>query len=245
METVLEFRPPRMSWFDAASGVLLMLFMSAGYIFGVQGFPSLGSAEEIYHFYNSRSAGDAGVGCVLVIIGFFFAFWFLGVLCARMRAAEGQGPLTYISLIGGISFTTVFAAGLAFVLAPAMLIEKGIDPDTIYLMHTASLLTGVTTAMCGPLFLIPIAILGFRNGFLPRWLSWFTVVCAVGSGTPILGAFSLTGPLNVGNGWIGIHAVAASWVVWTGVASAYFLSVWNKNRKNIPEKSPADLPCYH
>jgi hypothetical protein len=168
---------------------------------------------------------------VLVTIGFFFAFWFLGNMCAWMRAAEGPGPLTYISLIGGIAFTTVFAAGLAFVLAPAMLIEQGIDPNTIYLVHAASLLTGVTTAVFGPLFLVPIAVLGFRSGFLPRWLTWFTVVCAVGSITPILGAFSLTGPLNVGNGWIGIHAVAASWVVWTCVASLYFVCIWNGDRK--------------
>lgn len=223
MEAASSFQPPRMSWFDAASGVILMLLMAAGYIFGMQGFPSLGSAGEVFKFYQDRGATDAGVGCLLVTIGFFFAFWFLGNVCARMRAAEGPGPLTYISLIGGIAFTTVFAAGLAFVLAPAMLIDKGIDANTIYLMHVASLLTGVTTAVFGPLFLIPIAVLGFRARMLPRWLTWFTVVCAVGSLTPILGAFSLTGPLNVGNGWIGIHAVAASWVVWTGVASLYFL----------------------
>jgi hypothetical protein len=235
MEDVSSIRYPRMNWFDAGSGLILLLLMATGYIFGMQGFPGLGSADEVYRFYQSRGAVDAGVGCVLVTLGFFFAFWFLGVLCARMRAAEGPGHLTYISLIGGIAFTTVFSAGLAFVLAPAMLIEKGIDPNTIYLMHTASLLTGVTTAVFGPLFLVPVAILGFRTKFLPAWLTWFTVACAVGSLTPILGAFSLTGPLNVGNGWIGIHAVAASWVVWTGVASAYFLYLWHRGRAGAPE----------
>ena len=111
MEASSSFQPPRMSWFDAASGLLLTLFMGAGYIFGMKGFPSLGSAEEVVDFYRSRGSVDAGIGCVLVTI----------------------------------AFTTVFAAGLAFVLAPAMLIDKGTGADAIYLMHAASLLTGVTS----------------------------------------------------------------------------------------------------
>jgi len=158
-----------------------------------------------------------------VTIAFFFTFWFFGLVISWLRAAEGEGHLTWISFFGCISFTTVFAAGLAFVLAPAMLIHKGISANTIYLMHSASLLTGVTTAVCGPAFFIPVAILAFRNKLFPRWLAWVTVIAAIGSVTPILGAFSLTGPLNVGNGWVGIHAVAASWVGWSGITSAYFL----------------------
>ncbi|MDO9174111.1 MAG: hypothetical protein Q7V62_04845, partial [Actinomycetota bacterium] len=103
-------------------------------------------------------------------------------------------------------------------------VDKGISTDAIYLMHTASLLTGVTASTTGPAFFIPMAIVAFRTGFLPRWLAWFTVLCAVGSVVPIFGAFALTGPFNVGNGWIGIHAVAASWVGWSGVTSAWMLT---------------------
>lgn len=223
MKTSFSFPQPGMSWFDAASGIFIMVFMGAGYLFGMQGMPDVGSAEPIVAWYKSRGALDGAIACVLVTIAFFFTFWFLGVVCSWMRAAEGNGPLVWISLFGGISFTTVFACGLAFVLAPAMLINKGISNDAIYLMHTASLLTGVSTAVCGPAFFIPIAILAFRTQLFPRWLAWFTVACAIGSFTPIGGAFALTGPLNVGNGWIGIHTVAASWVGWCSVVSLYFL----------------------
>ena len=94
-------------------------------------------------------------------------------------------------------------------------------------MKTALLLTSISTAVRGPAFLIPIAILAFRTQQFPPWLAWFTVACAIGSFTPIGGAFALTGPMNVGNGLIGIHTVAASWVEWRSVVSLYFLRIHN------------------
>lgn len=223
------FVPPKMNRFDAASGVLLMLFMAAGYLFGMQGMPDLGDAPTIIAWYKARGSLDCAIACVMVTIAFFFTYWFMGLVAAWMRAAEGpNGHLTWVGYFGGVAFTTVFAGALAFVLAPGLLIDKGIDTNTIYLMHAASLLTGVTTATCGPAFFIPIAIVAFRTGFLPRWLAWFTVLCAFGSLTPIFGAFALTGPLNVGNGWVGIHAVAASWVGWSGITSLWFLAQVSK-----------------
>ena len=223
---------PAISWFDAASGIFLMVFMASGYLYGMHGMPDIGSAEAVVAWYHARGAMDDAIACVLVTIAFFFTFWFLGTVISLMRAAEGNGPLAWISLFGGLSFTTVFACALAFVLAPGMLIEKGIGDDAIYLMHSASLLTGVTTSVCGPAFFIPIAVLSFRTGLFPKWLTWFTVACAAGSLTPIGGAFSLTGPLNVGNGWVGIHAVAASWVGWCGLTGLYLLV----RRKSINSK---------
>jgi hypothetical protein len=175
-------------------------------------------------WYRDRGGTDSGVAAVLCTIAFFFTFWFFGVVIDRMRSAEGSGPLTWITLFGGLAFTTVFAGFLAVPLAIGMTIDKGIDPDVIYLVHVVSLATGVTTSVFGPAFFIPIAIVAFRTGFLPRWLAWVTVACAVGSVTPIFGAFSLTGELNVGNGWIGIHTVAGAWVGWCAVASAWMVS---------------------
>ena len=222
------FSPPPMSRFYAASGLLLMLFMGGAYLFGMQGMPDLTDGAAIAAWYRTRGSLDGEVACALVTVAFFFTYWFLGVAMAWLRAAEkcdhrSGGQLTWIAFFGGVAFTTIFACALAFVLAPAMLIGKGISTDAIYLMHTASLLTGVTASTTGPAFFAPIAIVAFRTGFLPRWLAWFTVICAVGSVVPLFGAFTLDGPFNVGNGWAGIHAVAASWVGWSGVTSAWFL----------------------
>jgi hypothetical protein len=228
--TTQTFTPPPMNRFDAASGLLLMLFMAAGYLFGMQGMPDLGDGATIIAWYKARGSLDCALACVMVTIAFFFTFWFMGLIAAWMRAAEGpNGHLTWVSYFGGVAFTTVFAGALAFVLAPGLLINMGISDDAIYLMHAASLLTGVTTATTGPAFFIPIAIVAFRTGMLPRWLCWFTVLAAFGSVTPIFGAFALTGPFNVGNGWVGIHAVAASWVGWSGVTSAWMLTQLKRN----------------
>lgn len=227
--TATIYTMPPMSRFDAASGLLLMLCMAAGYIFGMQGMPDLTSGEAIVAWYHARGTLDGEIACAIVTIAFFFTYWWLGVATAMLRRAEkldpkSGGQLTWIAFFGGVAFTTVFACALAFVLAPAMLMDKGISTDAIYLMHTASLLTGVTASTTGPAFFVPIAIVAFRTGFLPRWLAWFTVLCAVGSVVPLLGAFTLDGPFNVGNGWIGIHAVAASWVGWSGVTSLWLMT---------------------
>ncbi|UCD83656.1 MAG: hypothetical protein JSU92_10195 [Deltaproteobacteria bacterium] len=109
---------PKISWFDAASGIFLMVFMASGYLYGMQEMPDISSADAVVAWYHSRGAMDAAIACVLVTIAFFFTFWFMGVVISLMRAAEGNGPLTWISLFGGLSFTTVFACALAFVLAP-------------------------------------------------------------------------------------------------------------------------------
>ncbi len=226
--TTQTFTPPATSRFDAASGLLLMLFMAVGYVFGMEGMPDLTNGDAVMAWYHARGTLDGEIACALVTIAFFFTYWWLGVATTWLRAAEktdarSGGQLTWIAFFGGVAFTTIFACALAFVLAPAMLMHNNISTDAIYLMHTASLLTGVTSATTGPAFFIPMAIVAFRTGFLPRWLAWFTALCAVGSVVPIFGAFTLDGPFNVGNGWIGIHAVAASWVGWSGVTSAWML----------------------
>jgi len=223
------FKIPATSTFDALSGILLMLTMGGAYVFGMQSMPDLTDGEAVVQWYNARGTLDGEIACSLVTVAFFFTYWFLGVATtwqkqAERASAKSSGQLSLISFFGGVAFTTIFACALAFVLAPAMLINKGLGTDTIYLMHTASLLTGVTSATAGPAFFVPMALVAYRTGFLPRWLCHFTALCAVGSVVPIFGAFTLEGPFNVGNGWIGIHAVAASWVGWSGVTSLWMLT---------------------
>lgn len=210
--------------FNYASGLGVGLFMGGGYLWGMRDMPDLGSPSEVVAWYHDRGATSLEMAALFVTIAFFFTYWFFGTVIARMREAEGPGPLTWIALCGGLSFTTVFQAGLAMVLGVGLTLDHPIGTDAIYLMHVVSLATGPTTAVCGPVFFIPIAIVAFQTGWLPRWLAWVTVACAVGSVTPILGTFSLTGPLNVGNGWVGIHTVAASWVGWCAITSAWLLA---------------------
>jgi hypothetical protein len=227
-----------LSRFNAASGLGVGLVMAGGYVWGMRGMPSLDSAREIVAWYHDRGSTSLEVAGLLVTVAFFFTYWFFGVVMARLQKAEGAGPLTWIAFAGGLSFTTVFQAGLAMVLGIGLTLSKGVDVDAIYLMHVVSLATGVTTAVCGPVFFTPVAILAFTTGVFPRWLAWVTVVCAVGSVTPLLGAFSLSGPLNVGNGVVGIHTVAASWVGWCAVTSWWLLAQERAPRAAAPASTP-------
>lgn len=213
----------RLEYFHAASGLLFVVTMIAGWFFvAANGMPDLSAAQPIYDAYGENK--DKLLNAILVMtIGFFFSLWFGGVVLGRMRRVEGEGPLTFIALGGFLSFVTVFMAGLAMGLGNALVFDRGVDPDVIYVMHTVSLVTGVTTAVCGPCFFIPIAILSFARDLFPRWLAWLSVAAAVGTVTPIVGNYSVSGPLNVGNGVIGVHTIAGTWGIWAAAVSVWML----------------------
>jgi hypothetical protein len=214
----------RLEYFHAASGLVFVVTMIAGwFIVAAQGMPDLSSGRRIYDAYRSHSALPTTI--FVMTVGFFFSLWFLGVLLGRMREAEGSGPLTWIAAGGGISFTTVFMAGLAMGLANSLAVLKGHGADvaSVYVTHLASLLTGPTTGMCGAAFFGAFAIVVFDTGMFPRWIGWLSVAAVVGSMTPMLGFWSLTGPLNVGSGLIGVQTIAGTWGVFAAAVSVFML----------------------
>jgi hypothetical protein len=59
----------------------------------------------------------------------------------------------------------------------------------------------------------------------PRWLAWAAIVAALANIGALGGIFSLTGPLNAGNGVVGgIAAPLFAWVLWILLASAWMLT---------------------
>lgn len=213
----------RTEYFNAISGFLFLLSMLGGWSFMAgHGMPDLSSADQVFDAYGEFHG--LVVNAVFVMtIGFFFSLWFGGVALHVLRKAEGDGPLTWIAAAGFISFVAVFMVGIAMGLGNALVYDRGVDPSAVYLMHTVSFLTGVPTAVCGPAFFIPFALVAFGTGRLPRWLGWVSILCALGSLTPIVGNWSVSGPLNVGNGWVGVHTIVATWAVFSTAFSVWQL----------------------
>src|SRR4051812_35820881 len=94
-------RTSRLELFHAASGLLFVVTMIAGWFFvAAKGMPDLSSAQKIYDAYQD-DAHVLPTTIFVMTIGFFFSLWFAGVLLSRMHAAEGEGPLVWIAA-GGI-----------------------------------------------------------------------------------------------------------------------------------------------
>jgi hypothetical protein len=80
-------------------------------------------------------------------------------------------------------------------------------------------------APAGTAFFAALALLSFETGVLPRWLAWGAVIAAIANIGALGGIFSLTGPLNAGNGEIGgTVAPIIAWVAWTLSASICLLT---------------------
>ncbi|HEU5031508.1 MAG TPA: hypothetical protein VFV01_41790 [Spirillospora sp.] len=215
----------RIQYLHASSGLLFLLTMIGGWFFvAAHGMPDLGSAGTIMASY--RADGHLLPTTIFTMtVGFFFSLWFAGVLLGRIHTAEGAGPLMWIAAGGAFTFIGVFMMGLAIGLANALAVTKGTGADTasIYVAHLASLLTGPTTGVCGAAFFIPLAVVTFDKGVLPRWLGWLAVAATAGTLTPMAGFWSLTGPLNVGSGIIGVQTIAATWGVFAAATSVWML----------------------
>jgi hypothetical protein len=224
------------SWGAASGVVLALLWAPMGLI--VWQFPDLSSAAEIERFYRSHAALlELALG--LASVGFLFFLTFLGVLVERLRQREGSGPLTWIAFGSALMFMTSLnlALGLA---AAARLLSAGSTSDTalVYTLHTGAFVAAAPVALAGTAFFVAAAGLSFRAEAFPRWLAWTAVLAAVVNVGALGGIFSLTGPLNAGDGAIGGPAAPIlAWAVWILLASIAML----RERRRSPV-TPPDQP---
>jgi hypothetical protein len=94
----------------------------------------------------------------------------------------------------------------------------------VYTLHTGAFVAAAPVALAGTAFFVAAAGLSFRAGAFPRWLAWTAVLAAVVNVGALGGIFSLTGPLNAGDGAIGGPAAPIlAWAVWILLASIVML----------------------
>jgi hypothetical protein len=77
---------------------------------------------------------------------------------------------------------------------------------------------------------VAIGVLAFTTAVFPRWLAVAGGIAALANLGALGGIFSLTGPLNSGNGLIGgIAAPILAWILWI-----LFVSLWWLRQPALP-----------
>lgn len=223
----------RWSRWGAGSGAILFLLWAPMALI-VPRLPELGSAAETAAFYESH--GDlAKVVILLVSLGFFFLLWFLGTVVERLRRSEAPGALTWMAFGSALMFMTSLNVAVGLAAAAGLLAETS-SPNIVHAVHAAGFVLAAPVALAGTGFFVVIAALSFNTAAFPRWLAWIAVAGALANIGALGGIFSLTGPLNSGDGIVGgIAAPLSAWVVWALLASVWL--VRQGSASNVPSPS--------
>lgn len=157
-------------------------------------------------------------GSFLLMLAAVFFLWFVGVLRAVLRRAEGDvGRLSAIAYGGGVAAAAFMLAVPASNVAGALFAEQ-LSPEgaqTFYLFGDAFL---YPAAMAAAVLVAATALVAIRTGALPRWLAWLSLALALWLLIPPLGSSGGTQPENPA-AWTGLAALPAVplWTAVTGV----------------------------
>jgi hypothetical protein len=202
------------------SGVLLGLSWAAMAV-TVPLLPELGSAAEIEAFWRANT-GLMQATILSVSVGFLFLLDFLGALVDRLAAVPGAGAAAWTVFGAGLMFMTALNVAIGLVSAGGLLLGSG--QGATALLHTAGFVLAAPAAFAGVAFFAAAADIAFRTAALPRWSGWLAVAGAVVNAGALLGALSLTGPLNSGNGLVGgIAGPLGAFVAWIVGISVWWL----------------------
>jgi len=184
----------------AISGVLLCISWAPMAIVILR-LPDLGSAAEVERFWR-ENLGLVQAVIVSTSIGFIFLLVFLGGLAERLQRVDAA-----------LAFTA-FGSGLMFM--TGLSVALGLD--------VASGLLHAPATPVGAAFFVAVAFAAFRRNVFSRPLAWLAVVGVLANIGAVGGVFSLSGPLNSGNGVIGgIAAPLGLYLAWILAASISWL----------------------
>lgn len=138
------------------------------------------SASEILGFFQNRNDALFAVGDYISVISLVVFLWFLSTLWVKLRAIEGDpGILAMIGLASGLVTTVAFLGGAGWSLA-VFRIREGLDPQTARLLFDQGNLNFANAWVSLGSLALASGIL-FRNSpSYPGWLSWGSILIAIG-----------------------------------------------------------------
>jgi hypothetical protein len=199
----------RTDW-SAISGLLLCISWAPMAIVILR-LPELGSAAEVQRFWR-ENLGFVQAVILSTSVGFIFLLVFLGGLAERVYRVDAG--LAFTAFGSALMFMTALNVALGLDVASGLLSERG-PIETTYALHSAAFLLAAPAAPVGAAFFVAVAVAAFRRNVFSRPLAWLAVVGVVANIGALGGMFSLTGPLNSGNGAIGgIAAPLGLYLAW-------------------------------
>ena len=166
------------------------------------GLPEEGADETLAYFRENESSVVAA--SALFMVASLFFLWFVGILRARLVAAEGgAGTFAAIAFAGGVA-TAIFALGM-----PTGGLVAALNADDIG-ASTAEALNAVETAfllgaeLAAIVLLLGGSVVSLRTAVLPRWWAVVSILLAV---------WLLILPI----GWAGLLVGLPVWTVVTSV----------------------------
>ncbi len=203
----------------AATGIIFVLLIAIGLFVVVPTAPAFDSSPASIQQFYVHNRHDLQVGLFIASFGFLFFVWFLGSLVSHLRSAEGRdGRLTAIVFGSGLIVIGDFIVALA-VFAVAAFRPDQTSAELVRTLNDFGFLLAVPAALVATAFFAAIAMLSFRTGALPGWLSRLAVLAAIGSGFAVGGFFSDSGAFNAGNGGLGFYVPFISFLLWILLAS--------------------------
>ncbi len=192
----------RYARYGAATGVLAVIFIIAGFGIGASGLPDLDAAADEWLTFVGDNQSQIQIGAALAAIGVFFLIWFLGSLRSALQAAEGgSGRLAAIAYGGGL----VAAAALVVTLTAfdAAAFRTDASADVVRGLFDLSTVSAAPAFAGATALFTATAIVGYRYRPFAAPVAGFAALAAIsqplalGAGAADSGAFSGEGALGL------------------------------------------------
>ena len=142
--------------------------------------PFFAKAPEIMDFFMTRDSRLFELGDHIMTLAVIPFVWWLSVLWARLRRAEGTaGWLSVAALGSGLVFATQLISRGGWTLAMGR-IEEGLNPELARTLFDMDNLNFANIWVSSAGILLAASILSIRTGALPKWLGWAGLVVALG-----------------------------------------------------------------
>jgi hypothetical protein len=176
--------------FAPASGIVFFILAVLGSVAMLADSPDFAGPPGEYATYFTDHADRITWGAVSTMTAVFFLLWFLGSLTSLLGVAEGgDRRVTSIARAGGV-------AGAGLLLASSAVSAVGglrVDDQTSISDDLAAAYGDLSSAFVGlaapyafAVLLGATAVVSLRTGVLPMWLTWVSVVIAIGMLVPLI-----------------------------------------------------------
>jgi hypothetical protein len=198
-------------WSPAAGIVFVALWIVALAITGDS--PDTGDSDgKILSYYadGGHRARDFAA-LFLVLAASLFFLWFLAALRSRLATAEGGvGRLATAAFGAGVASTVLWFAAVTIFASPSAARSDSakfqLDPNTWRLLNDLGYTLWFGGTTIAAVTVVATALLSWRTGLLPRWLTWLSFVVAV----TLLVAFLFI-PILIFFGWVLVVSIVLVW----------------------------------